>query len=87
MKAQIKHFRKEVDLALTSLADKQIIERHSDPTMKARFQYIHEANVLDFDVEPYTDIDPNKLPFSSNDLQYLRGHFHVFFDRLLIQPH
>ena len=37
-----------------------------------------KLRVLGFDVDPYTDIDPTKLPFSPEDLQYLRYHFEVF---------
>ncbi|KAM0988056.1 hypothetical protein ACFX13_012280 [Malus domestica] len=46
--------------------------------MKARFQHIREAKVLDFEVDPYTDIDMAELSFSLDDLQYLRHHFKFF---------
>ncbi|KAM1394253.1 hypothetical protein ACFX2F_030318 [Malus domestica] len=46
--------------------------------LKARFQHIREARVLGFEVNPYTDIDTADLPFSMEDLQYLRYHFEVF---------
>ncbi|KAM2640415.1 hypothetical protein TB1_026800 [Malus domestica] len=46
--------------------------------MKARFQYIREARVLGFEVDQYTDIDTAELPFSFEELQYLRHHFEVF---------
>ncbi|KAM2056776.1 hypothetical protein EV2_030149 [Malus domestica] len=46
--------------------------------MKARFQYIQEARVLSFEVNPYTDIDTTELPFSLEDLQHIRYHFEVF---------
>ncbi|KAM2258138.1 hypothetical protein ACFX1S_003252 [Malus domestica] len=41
-------------------------------------QHIREALVLVFGVDPYTDIDAANLPFSMEDLQYLRYHFEVF---------
>ncbi|KAM2557538.1 hypothetical protein TB2_014649 [Malus domestica] len=37
--------------------------------LKARFQHIREAQVLGFEVDPYTDIDAADLPFSIDDLQ------------------
>ncbi|KAM0956066.1 hypothetical protein ACFX2A_024887 [Malus domestica] len=46
--------------------------------MKTRFQYIREARVLGFEVDPYTNIDITELPFSLEDLQHLRYHFKVF---------
>ncbi|KAM1945424.1 hypothetical protein ACFX13_000415 [Malus domestica] len=46
--------------------------------LKARFQHIREARVLGFEVDPYTDINAADLPFSLEDLQYLRCHFEVF---------
>lgn len=45
--------------------------------MKARYQHIHKARVLSFTVDPYTNIDIAKLPFSFEDLQYLRYDFEV----------
>ncbi|KAM0990514.1 hypothetical protein ACFX2C_009021 [Malus domestica] len=53
-------------------------KKTTDLGMKARFQYIREARVLGFEVDPYTDIDVVDLPFSLQDLQYLRYHFEVF---------
>lgn len=46
--------------------------------MKARFQYIREAQFLGFEVDPYTDIYGADLLFSLADLQYLPYHFEVF---------
>ncbi|KAM2856051.1 hypothetical protein PS2_000458 [Malus domestica] len=46
--------------------------------LKARFQDIREARVLGFEVDPYTNIDAADLPFSMEDIQYLRYHFEVF---------
>ncbi|KAM2605923.1 hypothetical protein TB2_034666 [Malus domestica] len=46
--------------------------------MKARFQYIREAKVLNFKVDLYTDIDIAELPFPLEDLQHFRYHFEVF---------
>ncbi|KAM2936424.1 hypothetical protein COP2_034026 [Malus domestica] len=46
--------------------------------MKARFKHIREAQVLSFEVEPYTDIDITELHFFLKDLQYLRYNFEVF---------
>ncbi|KAM1052889.1 hypothetical protein ACFX2J_000464 [Malus domestica] len=46
--------------------------------MKAKFQHIRKAQVLRFEVDPYTNIDASELPFSREDLQYLRYHFEVF---------
>lgn len=82
-----KEFQESVDFALTSSAAEQIIDRHSEPGMKARFQHIREAKVLGFIVEPYTDIGPTKLSFSLNDPHYLRGHFQVFSIVSLFPPH
>ena len=67
-----------IDLVLTCPDAERIIQANSDPGMKARFQHIREARVLGFSVEPYTDIDSSELPFSLEDLQYLRYHFEVF---------
>ncbi|KAB2620547.1 beta-glucosidase 24-like [Pyrus ussuriensis x Pyrus communis] len=67
-----------LDLALTCPDAEQIIQKTSDPAIKARFQHIREARVLGFEVNPYTDIDADELPFSLEDLQYLRYHFEVF---------
>ncbi|KAM1923982.1 hypothetical protein ACFX15_021820 [Malus domestica] len=67
-----------LDLALTCLDVEQIIQKTIDPTMKARFQHIRETRVLSFEVDPYTDIDSPKIPFSLEDLQYLRRHFRFF---------
>lgn len=44
--------------------------------MKARFQHIGEASVLDFDVNPYTDLDPTT--FYLDNLQYLQHYFELF---------
>lgn len=46
--------------------------------MKTRFQHIHEASVLGFDVDPYIDVVPADLSFSLDDLQYLLHHFEIF---------
>ncbi|KAM1233695.1 hypothetical protein ACFX2J_003375 [Malus domestica] len=46
--------------------------------LKARFRHIREARILGFEIDPYTDIDATDLPFSMEDLQYLRYHFEVF---------
>ncbi|KAM1292074.1 hypothetical protein ACFX2I_019000 [Malus domestica] len=67
-----------LDLALTCPDAEQIIQKTTDPMMKARFQHIREARVLDFEVDPYTNIDTVKLPFSLDDLPYLRYQFEVF---------
>ncbi|KAM1156997.1 hypothetical protein ACFX2B_027421 [Malus domestica] len=67
-----------IDLVLTCLDAERIIQNTSDPGLKARFQHIREARVLGFEVDPYTDIDAADLPFSLEDLQYLRCHFEVF---------
>ena len=63
---------------LTCPDAERIIQKNSDTGLKARFQHIHEARVLGFDVDPYIDIDAAELPFSLEDLQYLRYHFEVF---------
>ncbi|KAM2452179.1 hypothetical protein ACFX1W_009530 [Malus domestica] len=67
-----------IDLVLTCPDAERIIQKTSDPGLKARFQHIREARVLGFEVDPYTDIDAADLPFSMEDLQYLRYHFEVF---------
>ena len=67
-----------IDLVLTCPDAERIIQKNSDLGLKARFQHIREARVLGFSVDPYTDINPGKLPFSLEDLQYLRYHFEVF---------
>ncbi|KAM2081257.1 hypothetical protein ACFX1T_034921 [Malus domestica] len=67
-----------IDLFLTCPDVERIIQKTSDPGLKARFQHIREAQVLGFEVDPYTDIDVADLPFSMEDLQYLRYHFEVF---------
>ncbi|KAM2620250.1 hypothetical protein TB1_036299 [Malus domestica] len=67
-----------IDLVLTCPDAERIIQKTSDPGLKARFQHIREARVLGFEVDPYTDIDTADLPFSLEDLQYLRYHFEVF---------
>ncbi|KAM1721692.1 hypothetical protein ACFX12_023197 [Malus domestica] len=67
-----------IDLVLTCPDAKRIIQKTSDPGLKARFQHIREARVLGFEVDPYTDIDAADFPFSIEDLQYLQYHFEVF---------
>ncbi|KAM1600636.1 hypothetical protein TB2_024418 [Malus domestica] len=67
-----------LDLALTCPDAEQIIQKTTNPTMKARFQHIREAKVLDFEVDPYTNIDIAELIFSLEGLQHLRYHFEVF---------
>ncbi|XP_050116057.1 uncharacterized protein LOC126593931 [Malus sylvestris] len=67
-----------LDLALTCPDAEQIIQKTTDPAMKARFQHIRKARVLDFEVDPYTDIDTAELHFSLDDFQHLRYHFEVF---------
>ncbi|KAM1751386.1 hypothetical protein ACFX11_009509 [Malus domestica] len=67
-----------IDLVLICPDAERIIQKTSDPGLKARFQHIREARVLRFEVDPYTDIDAADLPFSMEDLQYLRYHFEVF---------
>ncbi|KAM1686850.1 hypothetical protein ACFX2K_034898 [Malus domestica] len=67
-----------IDLVLTCPDAERIIQKTSDPRLKARFQHIRKARVLGFEVDPYTDIDAADLPFSMEDLQYLRYHFEVF---------
>ncbi|KAM0968539.1 hypothetical protein ACFX13_017177 [Malus domestica] len=52
-----------IDLVLTCLDVERIIQKTSDPGLKARFQHIQEARVLGFEVDPYTDIDAADLPF------------------------
>ena len=73
-----KECQKALDLALTCPDAEQIIQKTTDPAMKARFQHIREARVLGFEVDPYTDIPIAELPFSLEDLQLLRYHFEVF---------
>ncbi|KAM1975132.1 hypothetical protein ACFX15_039946 [Malus domestica] len=67
-----------LDLALTCPDAEQIIQKTTDPVMKARFQHIREARALGFEVDPYTDINTAELLFSLEDLQHLRYHFEVF---------
>ncbi|KAM2285278.1 hypothetical protein ACFX1S_037892 [Malus domestica] len=67
-----------IDLIQTCPYAEQIIQKTSDPGLKARFQHIREARVIGFEVDPYTDIDAADLPFSIEDLKYLRYHFDVF---------
>ncbi|KAM1850919.1 hypothetical protein ACFX13_015040 [Malus domestica] len=67
-----------IDLVLICPDAERIIQKTSDPGLKARFQHIREARVLRFEVDPYTDIDAADFPFSMEDLQYLRYHFEVF---------
>ncbi|KAM1514113.1 hypothetical protein ACFX1Z_025472 [Malus domestica] len=67
-----------IDLVLTCPDAERIIQKTSDPRLKARFQHIRKARVFGFEVDPYTDIDAADLPFSMEDLQYLRYHFEVF---------
>ncbi|KAM1207787.1 hypothetical protein ACFX2G_008392 [Malus domestica] len=67
-----------LNLALTCPDAEQIIQKTTDPAMKARFQHIREAKVLGFKVDPYMDIDTVELPFSLEDLQHFRYHFEVF---------
>ncbi|KAM1743404.1 hypothetical protein ACFX12_013298 [Malus domestica] len=74
----LKACQKAFDLALTCPDAEQIIQKTTDPAMKARFQHIREARVLGFEVDPYTDIDIAELLFSLEDLQHLRYHFEVF---------
>ncbi|KAM2068863.1 hypothetical protein ACFX16_000443 [Malus domestica] len=56
--------QESLDLALTYPDAKQIIQNTTDPGTKARFQHIHEARVLSFEVNPYTNIDDADLHFS-----------------------
>ncbi|KAM1131885.1 hypothetical protein ACFX19_047054 [Malus domestica] len=67
-----------LDLTLNCPDAEQIIQKTTDPELKARLQHIREAKVLGFEVDPYTDIDIAELPFSLEDLQYLQHHFEVF---------
>ncbi|XP_050136093.1 uncharacterized protein LOC126611774 [Malus sylvestris] len=67
-----------IDLILTCPDAERIIQKTSDPGLKARFQHIREARVFGFEVDLYTDINAADLPFSLEDLQYLRYHFEVF---------
>ncbi|KAM1011807.1 hypothetical protein ACFX13_047872 [Malus domestica] len=67
-----------LDLALTCPDAEQIIQKTTDPAMKARFQNIRKAKVLGFEVDPYMDIDIAELHFSLEDLQHIRYHFEVF---------
>ncbi|KAM1957566.1 hypothetical protein ACFX15_003055 [Malus domestica] len=67
-----------IDLVLICPDAERIIQKTSDPGLKARFQHIREARVLGFEVDPYTDIDAANLSFSMEDLQYLQYHFEVF---------
>ncbi|KAM2554429.1 hypothetical protein TB2_018550 [Malus domestica] len=73
-----KAYQEALDLALTCPDAEQIIQKTTDPAMKARFQHIREAKVLGFEVDPYTDIDTAELLFSLDDLQHLRYNFEVF---------
>ena len=57
-----------IDLILTCPDAERIIQKTSDPGLKARFQHIREARVLGFEVDPYTDINAADLPFSLEDL-------------------
>ncbi|KAM1746425.1 hypothetical protein ACFX11_013056 [Malus domestica] len=67
-----------LDLALTCPDAEQIIQKTTDPVMKARFQHICKAWVIGFEVDPYTAINTVELPFSFEDLQYLQHHFEIF---------
>ncbi|KAM2670743.1 hypothetical protein EV1_006639 [Malus domestica] len=53
-------------------------KKHSANDLYGLPKHIREARVLGFEVDPYTDIDAADLPFSMEDLQYLRYHFEVF---------
>ncbi|KAM2886563.1 hypothetical protein COP2_013627 [Malus domestica] len=53
-------------------------KKHSANDLYGLPKHIREARVLGFEVDPYTDIDTADLPFSMDDLQYLRYHFEVF---------
>ncbi|XP_068344173.1 uncharacterized protein [Pyrus communis] len=64
-----------LDVALTYPDAEQIIQKTTDPAIKAKFQHIREARALGFEVDPYTDIDTAELLFSLEDLQHLRYHF------------
>ncbi|KAM1885660.1 hypothetical protein ACFX14_038320 [Malus domestica] len=64
-----------IDLVLICPDAERIIQKTSDPGLKARFQHIREARVLGFEVDPYTDIDAADLPFSMEDLQDARIHY------------
>ncbi|KAM0989207.1 hypothetical protein ACFX2A_013291 [Malus domestica] len=55
--------QESLDLALTRPNTKQIIQKWFDLGMKARFQHIHETNVLDFNMDLYTDMDPANYYF------------------------
>ncbi|XP_070668828.1 uncharacterized protein [Malus domestica] len=77
MKARLEHFRQEAESKLYPPAIPEPLKT-SDPGLKARFQHIREARVLGFEIDPYTDINAADLPFSLEDLQYLRYHFEVF---------
>ena len=57
-----------IDLVLTCPDAERIIQKTSDPGLKAGFQHIREARVLGFEVDPYTDIDAADFPFSMDDL-------------------
>ncbi|KAM1888435.1 hypothetical protein ACFX13_046558 [Malus domestica] len=74
----LKACQKALDMALTCPNVEQIIQKTTDPAMKARFQHIREAKVLGFEVDPYTNIDIAELLFSLKDLQHIRYHFEVF---------
>lgn len=71
-------YQESIDLALTSLDAEQIIQKWSNLGMKARFQHIRKASVLDFNMDLYTDLNPTDFPFSLDELQYLWHHFEVF---------
>lgn len=57
-----------IGLVLTCPNAERVIQKTLDTGMKARFQHIHEAQVLDFDVDLYIDIDTAELPSSTEDL-------------------
>ncbi|KAM2088542.1 hypothetical protein ACFX1T_032608 [Malus domestica] len=57
-----------LNLAHTCPNGEQIIQKTTNPAMKARFQHIRKARVLGFEVDPYTDIETAELPFSFEDL-------------------
>ncbi|MBT0984652.1 hypothetical protein KJ032_26875, partial [Salmonella enterica subsp. enterica serovar Typhimurium] len=67
-----------IDLVQVCPDAERIIQKTSDPGLKARFQHIREARLFGFEVDPYIDMEAAELPFSMEDLQYLRCHFEVF---------
>lgn len=57
-----------LDLTLTCPDAELIIQKTTNPGIKARLQHMRKDRVLDFEVDPYTDIDATDLAFSLKNL-------------------